>query len=406
MEFGYTESQEKLRREVRGYLLDELPSDIQTSVPHIGREVQEHALDLQRKMGSRRWLTPGWSPEYGGLGLGPIEQALVEESSGYWMNFWPNVVGLHFLAPILFVHGTGEQKKKYLPPIARGEVMFWQCFTEPNAGSDESNAQLRAVEDGNDYVLNGQKMFNGGAFKPDYLVVLTRTANTEPKHKGLTIFIVPANTPGITYRALPVLGGHESNEIYFDNVRVSKDNMLGKLNGGFYCAMAILQFERSDTGWPASCKRMLEEFVQFCKEHVVDGKPLIKDPKVRQTLADMAMSAEVWRLSAWYAVWRFKEREKLGPQSYDLTGYFNRKVFTLHAKGMMDIMGMYGQLRGASKWSRMGGSVERLWQRARSKHGGGTIEIHKNILAQRGLGLPRRKRAQAREQTKPQTLTD
>lgn len=402
MDFSFTESQEKLRKEVQSYFLAEIPSDNQTSVPHIGEEVQEHLLQLQRETGKRHWLTPGWPVDFGGLGLGPIEQGVVEETTGYWVQFWPNVVGVHFFSPIMFKFGTEEQKRKYLPPIARGEVMYWQCFTEPNAGSDEANAQLRATEDGDHFVLNGQKMFNGGGFKPDYLVVLTRTANTVPKHKGLTVFIVPANTPGITYKSLPVMGGHESNELFFDDVRVPRENVLGGVNKGFYCAMAILEFERSDTGWPGAAKRMLEEFVDFCKNHIVDGKPLIKDPKVRQSLADMAMWLEVWRLSAWYAVWRFSQREKLGPQPYDLTGYFNRKVFTFHGKTMMEIMGPYGQLRNGSKWAQMGGSVERQWQRTRSKHGGGTIEIHKNILAQRGLGLPRKQRAQA----KPNTLID
>jgi alkylation response protein AidB-like acyl-CoA dehydrogenase len=185
------------------------------------------------------------------------------------------------------------------------------------------------------------------------------------------------------------MGFGTQNEIFFDDVRVPKEYLLGELNRGFYHAMAVFQFERSGTGVPATAKANLQEFIQFCKEEKRNGKPLIEDPEVREAIARMVVEVEVWRLSAWMAVWWFGQREKLGPQPYDLTGIFTKTFNTRHAKVMMDILGNYGQLKHGSKWCKLAGCVERRWQRARSLHAGGTIEVYKIVLAQRGLGLPR-----------------
>lgn len=395
MDFSFTADQNKLRRDMHEFLLREIPRDHQVTTIGIGKDLQAFEIRLERKLGEKGWLTPGWPKEYGGLGLGHVEQGIILEEFGYWLHLMPDNVGIERVGPMLFLYGTEEQKKKFLPPISRGRIMFWQCFTEPNAGSDESNVQLRATEDGDSYVLNGQKMFNGHAYKPDYLLVLTRTADTKPKHRGLTLFILPANTPGITYKRLPVLGDKDSNELFFDDVRVPKTDMLGQLNRGFYLLMGIFEFERTGTHKVAPYKRIFEEYLDFCKRTNRDGKRLIDDPRVRDSLAQMVMGLEIWRLAAWYAIWRFSQRKSLGQQPYDLTGLYMKRVPTYHAKAMMDIMGLYGQLRPGSPHAELGGKVERLWERARSFHGMGTIEIYKTVLAHRGLGLPRRARPNA-----------
>ncbi|MBW2062704.1 MAG: acyl-CoA dehydrogenase family protein [Deltaproteobacteria bacterium] len=392
MEFGFTEEQEKLRKDVRDFFMNEMPEDFEPGVEtmfSLTKEQTEFWMTFQKKTGEKGYLTPGWSEETGGLGLGPIEQGIVEEEWGRTGGRWPNFSGLHIAGPAVQVFGTEEQKKKFLPGIAKGEAVWNQAFTEPEAGSDEANQQLRAVEDGDNYVLNGQKTFITTYVKPDYLYTLARTADTEPKHRGISLFLVPGDAPGVSYRALGSMGFGTQVDIFYDNVKVPKENLLGELNRGFYHAMSAFEFERSGTGGPASAKRSLEEFVEFCKETMRNGKPLMEDPEVRRSVAQMAIDIEVQRLIAWHAVWWFSEREKLGPKPYDLSGFFTKIFSTQHPETMMNIMGLYGQLRTGSKWAKFAGKVERRWQIARSVHPAGTLEVNKIVLAGRGLGLPR-----------------
>ncbi len=389
MEFGFSKEQEKLRKEIHEFFMTELPEDYEPGNRGLPEEVQAFYKVLEKKAGERGYLTPGWPKEYGGLGLGHIEQGIVTEEESYAGVRWLNYVGLHQLAPSLFLYGTEEQKRKSLPPISRGETVWFQCFTEPEAGSDEANIQLRAMEDGDDYILNGQKVFITGTVKPDYLYTLARTAVTVPKHRGLSLFLIPADTPGITFQPLPGMGFSTQNEVFFDDVRVSKNYLLGQLNRGFYHAMAAFDFERSGTNFQAVARRTLHDFAQFCKEEKRKGKPLIEDPEVRRAIAQMVVELEVWKLIAWRTQWWFGERERLGPQPYDLSGFFWKVFSRRHAEAMMHIMGTYGQLRKGSKWAKFAGRVEHIWQLERSNHGGGTLEIIKVVLAQRGLGLPR-----------------
>jgi len=389
MDFTFTQEQLQLRKEIHDFYMNELPEVFSGYVTPLSEELQSFWMGLQKKAGERGYLTPGWPKEYGGLGLGSIAQGIVNEEEGTWHIRWPNAIGLRLAGPATLLFGSEEQKSKFIPPMARGEVVWFECFTEPDAGSDESNIKTRAVKDGDDYILNGQKIYITGAYKPDFLYTLARTADSTPKHRGLSLFIFPADTPGVTIRPLPCMGGYTANEIFFDNVRVSKECLVGEENRGFYYAMGTFEYERSNTAGAAAAKRELQEFVQFCKVEKRNGKPLIEDPQVRRALAKMAVEVEVWRLAAWRTAWRFGERERLGPLDYDLTGFFTKRFGTSHPKLMMDILGLYGQLRQGSKWAKLAGCIERKWQGARSLHAAGTIEIYKIVLAGRGLGLPR-----------------
>ncbi len=394
MDFGFTEEQEKLRKEVHDFIINELPEDYRGSlfgVTPINEECASFSMELQKKAGKRGWLTSGWSKEYGGLGLSDIEHGVIREELGRWVLNWPNYVGSEIGGPAVLLFASEEQKKKLLPPVAEGKVQWDQLFTEPNAGSDESNIQTRAVADGDDFIFNGQKMFVGEVYESDYLYTLARTEDTTPRHKGLTLFLIPANLPGISSRPLYCINGQTKREFFFDDVRVSKECMLGELNRGFYNAMASLQLERAFLGNPVSDKRDLEEFVQYCKETKRKGKPLIEDPQVRDALAQMAIELEVNRLASWRTVWRASQQEEMGPLDYDLSTFFRRTFTTSRCKMMMDIMGQYSQLQTGSKYTPMEGVIERKWLRARSLHAGGSTEILKVVLAARGLGLPRKR---------------
>jgi len=396
MEFGFTREQESLRKEVRAFFADELPEDYSPG-PGMSQELQSFYLQLQRKAGEKGYLTPGWSKDIGGLGLGPIEQEITREEWGNAGVTWPNTIGLGMSGPAVHMFGTEEQKKKFLPGMAKGEAIWFQAFTEPDAGSDEANQQTRAVEDGDYFVLNGQKTFISGAYEPSYLYTLARTADTVPKHRGISLFLVPADLARITFRPLPGMAGSPQNEMFFDDVRVPREYLLGELNRGFYHAMATFEFERGGAHNLPALKRSLEEFVQFCKEERRNGKPLIEDPDVRKILAWRAVELEVIRLTGWFSTWWFSKSEELGPQPPTLPIWLYIKMFSARwAKETMDVLGLHGQLRRGSKWAKLTGQMERQWQTARSWHAGGTMEVLKNVLAQRGLGLPRYPRPQPR----------
>lgn len=400
MDFGFTEEQENLRKEISDFYLGEIPRDFDREIEAFSEETQAFLLQLQRKAGAKGYLTPGWDKDSGGLGLSAIEQGIAaEESARYVWPLWPNIMGLNQTGPALHLFGTKEQKNRFLPGIAKGQAIWFQCFTEPEAGSDEANQQTRAVDNGDHFVINGRKCFISGTFKPDYLYTLARTADVLPKHRGLSLFLIPADSPGISFRPMPNIGHdtiHNTNEICFDDVIVPRDYLLGETNKGFYYAMATLDFERTGTGNAARSKQLLQELVQFCKEERRNGKPLFEDPKVREMLARRAVETEVHRLLSWYGVWWFSQRQRLGPQPYDVSAFFNRTTGMqgkANVKDQMDMLGLYGQLRKGSKWAKFGGRMERSWLTLRNMHGGGTVEIQKVVLAQKGLGLPRQQKS-------------
>lgn len=389
MEFSFTEEQDKLRAEVREFFANELPSDYEPrSQRGLTNEQFDFWMKLQKKAGAKGYLAPGWSKESGGLGLSDMEQGIVREEVAYWGIFWPGTQGLRVCGPPLHVFGTEEQKKRFLPPIAKGDAIWYQAFTEPDAGTDEANVGLRAVEDGDNYILNGQKAFITAPGPADFLYTLARTQDIVPKHRGISLFLIDAHSPGISYRPLPTMGVF-TVEIFFDDVKVPKDDLLGELNRGFYHAMVTFEFERSTTGAGAGARRGLEELVNFCKKEKPNGKPLIENPKVRELLGDRAIEMELTWLAGWSAAWYFSQRDKVGSPPPEVMGLHGKSVSADRSKQLMDSLGLYGQLRPDSKWAKFDGRAETSWEVTRSTHPAGTIEANKIVLGGRGLGLPR-----------------
>jgi 3-oxocholest-4-en-26-oyl-CoA dehydrogenase alpha subunit len=391
VEFGFNPEQEKFHKEVREFFLNELPSDNRMDHRHdifMTEEQLAFYWQLQQKAGAKGFLAPGWAKTSGGLGLSDIEHGIAAEEAGYWNVTWPSQQGLRVCGPPLHLFGTEEQKKKYLPDIAAGKQVWYQAFTEPEAGSDEASVQLRAVAQGDEYVLNGQKTFITAQSPADYLYTLARTADSIPKHRGLSLFMIPAHQPGITFRPLPTLCTF-TVEIFFDDVHIPKNCLLGELNRGFYHAMETFAFERTGTVDAARARRHFEELLQYCKETERNGKPLIQDPEVREALAEMAIEVQIEWLASWHGQWYLTQREKLGAQPYNLSALLKKIYLTRHAEKESKIFGMYGQLKKVSKHAPFDGRVEAEWQDARSYHPEGTVEILKNIIAQRGLNMPR-----------------
>jgi alkylation response protein AidB-like acyl-CoA dehydrogenase len=252
--------------------------------------------------------------------------------------------------------------------------------------------QMRAVKDGDFYVLNGQKTFISGSQKPDWLYTLARTADTVPKHRGLTMFMVPGDAPGITYRPLPTMAGSMQNEIFYDNVRVPKGNVLGEEGRGFYLAMTTFEFERAGGGG-LPVKRAMERLVNYYQTEMRNGQPLIKEPKVRKLLATEAVHNHISFLIDWYQSWRQSEREKAKTSSikrYDVGPHFQKEWVPQISRAMLGVFGgLYTQLKKTSKYVKYKGNPAQRFEAMHSIHAAGSPEIRKTVLAERGLGLPR-----------------
>jgi alkylation response protein AidB-like acyl-CoA dehydrogenase len=298
--------------------------------------------------------------------------------------------GIKMLAPTLMVHGTEEQKQRFLPPVARGEVQWCQGYSEPGSGSDLASLQTSAVVDGDDYIINGSKIWTSNAHRADWILLLARTDQDAPKHRGITFLLADMKTPGITIRPIINMAGiHGFNQIFFDNVRVPKRNLVGEEHRGWYVGATLLDFERSGVQYSASARRLLSELVVFAKETERDGQPLAKKPAVRNRLADMAIEVEVSRLISYNIAWMQNQGEVPNKEASVCKILGTEMQQRMAATGMW-LLGLYGQLAPGSKWSPLAGRIERNFLSSHAATlASGTSEIQRNIIATRGLGLPR-----------------
>ncbi len=393
MDFGFSEEEERFRSEVQTFLDKEVTQELRQEI-RTGQGWGPLTWDLVRKLGAKGWLKPEWPEQYGGLGLSHVHTFIVCEElakRGASPGAEPGThSGKNYVGPTILVYGSEEQKNYFLPRIARGEIETSLGYSEPQAGSDIASVALRATEEDGDYVLNGQKMFPTAAHYAQYIFTLARTDPNLPKHKGLSLFIIDLQSPGIEVRPLQFMGVHRANEVFFDNVRVPKSNLLGEKNRGWYYLMAALNIERialSPIGW---LERVFNELVEYVKQTSYDGKPLAKDPLIRHKLAQMAIEIEAVRVIRYRLVWMLNEDMTPTYEASMLKVFHAETAQRLFQAGM-EILGLYGQLAPGSKWAPLQGELERLY-RGKALHtiGGGTTEIEKNIIATRGLGLPRK----------------
>jgi alkylation response protein AidB-like acyl-CoA dehydrogenase len=394
MDFAFTPEQEAFRQEIRQWTKDNLPPDWGELEFRAEHENREFTRQIAKKLGEKGWLAAAWPKEYGGLGLSPMEQLIYKEEMTYHRvpGIDMGVGGITWIGPALMILGTEEQKKEHLPPLARGERWWCTGYSEPEAGSDMANVRCRAVLHGDEYTINGQKLWtSGGDISDHWCWLMVRTGPEEPKHKGLTLLLVDLKTPGITIRPLPDMSGtHDFNEVFYDDVHVPRKNLIGEENRGWYHVMISLDFERTAGVARASqLRRMIDELIKFAKETKVQDKPLTKDPLVRRKLAELTIETEVARMLAYRVVWM---------QTKGLIPNYEASMIKLYATELMQrvahvgtqIMGLYGQLEIGSKWAPLKGAMEDAYLSTVGRTiAAGTSEIMRNIIATRGLGLPR-----------------
>ena len=393
MDFRLSPEEEAFRQEVRDWLKENLPKD--WSGDRFTRDRDPETWNIYRdfagKLATKKWVAPAWPVDYGGLGLSVIQQLIFNEEMAYHQApLGYSVIGVGWAGPTIIVYGTEEQKQKHLGAITNAETMWCQGFSEPNAGSDLASLQTRAVRDGDDYVINGQKIWTSGAHLSDWCILLARTDPEATKHKGISYFLLDMKTPGVTVRPLiDMMDNHAFNEMFFDNVRVPKDCLLGEENRGWYMAATTLDFERSSIGGAVGGRRMVEELVAYARDTKRNGKRLAEEVTVRVRLADAALEVEIGRMLS-YRVASMQQRGLVPNYESSIAKLFNTDMQFRLAKAGLEIMGLYGQLEPQSKYAPLRGKFERqyLWQTGMIV-GGGTPEIQRNIIAMRGLGLPR-----------------
>ena len=397
MDFRFSEREEAFRREVENFINKELPADwVEKSIYWPGgygtlaqfEDFGPQVEQFTRKLAEKGWLTISWPKEYGGAGLSHIEQAIFHERMSYHRA--PGAgIATGIGGPTIMRVGSEEMKKEWLPRIARGEIRFWLAYSEPNTGSDLASMQTRAVEDGDDLIINGQKIWGTAAHVSHYAWMAVRTDPTTPPHKGISLVIVDNTSPGVTIRPLiNICGFHSFNEVFFDNVRIPKKNIVGEMNKGWYYLMIALDFERLVIPI-GSFRRTFEEIVRYARETKHNGQALSQQPLIRNKLVNIAIQIEIAYMFFWHTAWMLDKGLVPNIEASVLklvTTELSQKL----ANTGMQVMGHYGQMESTSKWSCLQGRVCLGYLDCISALvGAGTSEIQRNIIAMRGLGLPR-----------------
>lgn len=390
MDFRFTPEDDAFRREVQEFLKRELPDWWHDTLDfHETDEAWQFVRRFHKRLASRGWLAMAWPKQYGGQGAPVFQQMIFAEELAY--NDAPGVdQGIMWVGPAILLYGNEEQKRLYIPKITGADVVFCTLYTEPGAGSDLAALQTKAIKDGDDYVIIGQKIFNSNADRADYGWLAARTDPTAPKHRGISTFVVDMKSPGITVRRLQTLGGlYTSNEVFLDEVRIPKDNLVGEENRGWYQMNASLDFERSGAATSARAKRVLEDLVEYAKATRRNGHALSKEPRVRTRLAQTAIEIEVARYMS-YRVGSLQQRGESFNIPASLTKVFGTELSMRLYNTGMQIMGLHGLLKKGSKHAELGGKFAfnylQVWG---NMWGAGSSEIQRNIIANRGLGLPR-----------------
>ncbi|MBI2724065.1 MAG: acyl-CoA dehydrogenase family protein [Chloroflexi bacterium] len=391
MRFSFTAEQESFRRDVNDFLRGALPADWEGADNAIDDESYEFGREFLKKLAPKRWIAPAWPKEYGGLELSHWDQVIFNEAMGYARAPIVNTAAVGYLGPTVILYGTEEQKRQHLPGITSGDVVWCQGYSEPNSGSDLASLQTRAVQDGDDFILNGQKIWTSQAHYADWMFVLARTDPDAPKHRGISYFLMDMKTPGVSVRPLiNMANGEGFNEVFFENVRIPKSGLLGELNRGWYIATTTLDFERSALGGSAGVQRTLEDLTAFVRsEGDGAGGRLWDKPLVRHALADLWVSLDVAKMLS-YRVVSMQSRGLVPNYEASIIKVFSTDLIQKQARVGLGIMGLYGGLWGDGPWSRLRGRFARSYvATVGTAIAGGTTEIQRNIIAQRGLGLPR-----------------
>jgi alkylation response protein AidB-like acyl-CoA dehydrogenase len=393
MDFRFGPEEEAFRTEVRAFLDRELqqgwdaPFEGSESPGPTNDALWEFSRRFTSRLAERKWLAMAWPKEFGGLDATHMQQLIYNEEMAYRSAPGGGGMGVAWVGPAIMLYGTKEQQERFLPRITNGEDVWCTLYSEPGAGSDLAALQTRATADGDDFIINGQKIWTSGAHRSNWGWLAARTDPDAPKHKGISTFVVPMDSPGVTVRPLINMAGHHGfNEVFFDNVRIPKDLLVGEQNRGWYQVAVALDFERSGIASYANGRRLLETLVDFTREN--------KDEQSNRAssvlgLADRAVELTVGTHLAYRIPW-MQSQGKIPNHEASMSKLFGSELSQRIAHTGMQLLGQYGNLKPDSKHAKLKGQLADTYASAVSATiAAGTSEIQRGIIAGRGLGLPR-----------------
>ena len=392
MEFRDTPEEAAFRTEVRSFIGKQLPSQLRgMGMEEMTSDEHADALKGWRKsLSGNGWIAPHWPKEYGGAGMSPVEQFVYNEEMAEARAPQVGGMGVQMIGPVLIRFGTPEQQKEHLPKITSGEVQWCQGYSEPGSGSDLASLQTRAVRDGDDYVLNGQKIWTSGAHRADWMFLLARTDPDAPKHRGISMLLMDMKSPGISVQPLITMAGdHVFNQEYFDNVRVPAKNLIGDENRGWYVGAALLDFERSNIASAIGLKHFVNEVLALAKS-APKGSAMERNVKrLRSEIAERAVEAAIGRLIS-YRLISIQKRGGVPNYEASMNKNFGAEVNQRIAGTGMKLLGMMGNISHRDDLAPIKGRIQHAYQTTvASTIAAGTSEINRNVIATRGLGLPR-----------------
>ncbi|HIM80121.1 MAG TPA: hypothetical protein EYM54_08485 [Dehalococcoidia bacterium] len=399
MEFAYTAEQQALRDEVQRFIQENVDEDVRREIENTDEMSQGPLVrDLRKKVAAKGWVGISWPKEYGGQDGSRIDQYIVEEE---FSRIGVGVGGAGSGAPAILAAGTEEQKKTLLPGLISGEITLALGFTEPQAGADLASLQCRAVRDGDDFVINGQKMYTSSAHYASHIYLMARTDPDAPKHRGISIFIFPMNTPGITVRPLWTIqndppapigttyGQRRTNETFFEDVRVPATCMLGEENQGWYVGAMGLNLDRVGASRYLISVRRDEDIINWAKDNDLGGHDVSQDPAIRDRLAELWIEAQVCRLMTMRSMSLMERGD-----TFTYEGAAEKVWAPEHGvrttETISQILGPYAQLMSTSEEAiEHGLFAHNLLGSFQSGINHGSVQVMRDQIARRGLGLPR-----------------
>jgi acyl-CoA dehydrogenase len=388
MDFNDTPEEARFREEASVWLAENAPTDdaFRALSP------LEQAKVWQKRKYDAGWACIGWAPEFGGRGASAIEEVIWrQEESQYDLpaNFF--LIGQGMIGPTLMAWASDEDKARFLPPLASGEEVWCQLFSEPAGGSDLAALRTRAERDGDDWVINGQKIWTSGAHYSDYGVIVVRTDPTVPKHKGLSYFYIDMKAPGVEIKPIKQLtGDSDFNEVYFTDVRVSDSQRLGEVGQGWQVSLTTLMNERAAIG--GSFGQMdVSLAMSVAAEVEIDGRPALEDAAVRARIADWYVQEAGLKYTGYRSLTALSRGALPGPENSigKLVGAPKMQAMSSY---LMDLLGASGAIADEALAAKAG-IIQRAYMGAPGlRIAGGTDEIMANIIAERVLGLPQEPR--------------
>jgi len=388
MDFKLTKEQEGFRQEVRDFLEEEIKQGLWE--PSCDAWIMAYNQEFTKRVAQKGWIGLTWPKEYGGQGCSFIDRLILTEE----MLRYGAPAACHWFADrqiggAIVHYGTDEQRKEILPKIIRGEATVGLGMSEPDTGSDLASLKTRAIEDGDHFIIDGQKTWTSGGSHMNWIYMVARTDQEAPKHKGISEFFFEVSLPGIDVQPIvDMTGGVHFNEVFFENVRIPKTCLIGEKNKGFYQILNQLDYERSGMERLMANYVLFDALIKYTKETKRNGNPLAKDPIIRSKLAQLKIEFEIGRLFMYRVTVVMDEGRAPNWESSMSKAYgtaFQQRV----AATAMDIMGLYGQLSPESKLTPIAGMAYHSYLSSKGYSlQAGSSEVLKNILAQRKLELP------------------